>query len=110
MFKTWEAIDTEKTVMSTVEYAEYLSALTGNSYTSNDITYRCRTNKLPSNAKAFKDENSSLWRIAVKNTQVPKKQYIELANKYNELLSIVKAAGGILEKFLANEEIQNGNS
>ena len=105
MYRIWDAIDTEKTTMTTKEYAEYLSNLTGRDYSSDDITYMCRNNKLPKGATAHKEEYSSLWTIVVKNTIVPKAQYIELANKYNALLAVVQAAGGILDKYLKSESI-----
>lgn len=103
MYNVWDAIDTEKFVMTTSEFAKYLTDLTGRHYDSDDITYMCRNNKLPSNATAHKEEYSSLWTIVVKNTIVPKAQYIELANKYNALLAVVQAAGGILDKYLKSE-------
>lgn len=105
MYNVWDAIDTEKFVMTTSEFAKYLSDLTGRNYDSDDITYMCRNNRLPSNATAHKEENSSLWTIVVKNAQVPKAKYIELANRYNKLLAVVQAAGGILEQFLSAQSV-----
>ncbi len=105
MYNVWDAVDTERTAMTTGEYAKWLSQLTGRNYSSDDITYMCRNNKLPSNATAHKEEGSSLWTIVVKDTQVPKAMYIELANKYNKLLAVVQAAGSILEKFLSVDSI-----
>lgn len=103
MYKVWEAIDTEKTAMTTKEYAQHLSDLTGRVYSSDDITYMCRENKLPKSATAHKEENSSLWTIVVKNDVVPKARYIELAERYNALLATVQAVDGILERFLSAE-------
>ena len=86
--KDFTPIDTNiKEFMSTTEYAQYLTALTGKRYDSNAITYMCRNNKLPQGASGYQDSEGGVWHIQLNTRLVTAEEYNELANMYKDLLA-----------------------
>ena len=86
-------IRNEITEMSTRQYAEYISKLTGKTRSPAAVSNDCRRGKLD----CYQEVKGGDYRIIVKKTVVPIEEYNELKAAYERLLGSLRSIRSLTE-------------
>jgi hypothetical protein len=79
--------------MSTKQYADYISGITGKKKSAASVANDCRNGHLD----CYRDGENGDWRIIVKRTYVPVAEYDKLLAEYEKAMGALKSIRKLAE-------------